>query len=204
MKADQALLLCTCVPFIIGITLCGEGAPKPKEFPMTVPDFAATPGEELDEAVNRVAQSYHGAALELVRQLRKGGLPNDRTVYLVYLLGQLRAVYAVTILIDNIHLEAEKVDPKDRIGRWGPYPAQQALARIGKPAVNMILDRIGKENSELRRKLMCLVICDVDGNEIGRLLLRARLDKASGVEKNNLDLALKYMKEVAAAQAPKN
>ncbi len=148
-----------------------------KEYVTKLPDFRVQSAEETDKAVDQVVKTYHDALANVIGQLRDGNLANEGKVHAIYLLGQLRATASVAVLIDNIDLKARKVDPKGGIGRWGMYPAQEALAKIGNPAVNMILDKLPAEKVELRRKLMCFVLSDVEGKNFSRLLLKLRLEE---------------------------
>ena len=164
-----------------------------KQYLIKLPDFRAPPSEDMSYAVDKVIESYDSIAASILEQLRDHQLSNEGKVYAIYLLGRLRANPAVPILLDNIAFKATKVDPKGGIGRWGMYPAQEALVRIGTPAVNMILDRLPTEREEIRRKLMCSVISDVEGKTFGKLVIKIRYDEESDpANKENLQLALKY------------
>jgi hypothetical protein len=165
-----------------------------KEFSLRIPDLQARPSEKTDQAVDQVVQTYQAAIAHLIDQLRDAGISKPAKVHAVYLLGQLRATAAVTPLLEQIDLKAEQVDPKGGIGRWGLYPAQEALARIGNPAVQMILDVLPREKDELRRKLMCHVLSDVEGTEFAKLLVQMRRDKETdAARKANLELALRVL-----------
>ena len=140
---------------------------------MQIPDFQSRDLAVIDSAASTLVQSYRSLTDNLVKLLRDGNLPTEKKVYVIYLLGQLRAVSAVTILIDHIDLKAPKVD-SDAIGRWGLYPAQEALVRIGTPAVNAVIDKLPTEKNELRRQLMCAVLSDALGSRVADAMLRFR------------------------------
>jgi len=146
--------------------------------------------------VNQVTESYYKVVDELMRQFYDPGLSDEDRVYVIYLLGELRAHKAISVLIKYIDLKATRNDPKTRIARWGPYPAQEALVKIGRHAVWMILDKLPDEKNELRRRLMSHVIIDVHGRDIGAILIRKRLD----LEKDparwaNLEAAQQYFEQ---------
>src|SRR6266446_4707465 len=151
--------LCVLLMSILSI-FGGSAMSNDKEYVVKIPDFRAQPSENMSQSVDQAVKSYHEIIADLMGQLRQGGLSNEGKVYDIYLLGQLRATEAVTILIGNIDFKASKVDPKGGIGRWGMYPAHEALSKVGAPAVNMILDKLASERNDLRRKLMCFVISD--------------------------------------------
>ena len=167
---------------------------KEKEYVVRIPDFQAQLSELTSKAVDQVAKSYREVIGDIKGQLDQGHLSNEGRVYAIYLLGQLRAAEAVTVLIENIDFTAARVDSKVGIGRWGMYPAQEALGKIGTPAVNIILEKLPTERDGLRRKLMCLVISDVEGKAVGTMLVKVRFDEESDASrKASLGLALQVM-----------
>jgi len=189
MKHQFAALLTF---FVLAIAHADENSDmKAKQFVISVPAFKQN-GVGLDASVNNAVHAYYDAVDEILRQMRQENLSNEGKVYCAYLLGELRAAKAISILLKNIDLKAEKIDPKIAGVRWNVYPAQDALAKIGMPAVHMILDRLGKEENEDRRKLMCRVIAKVEGKEIGKGRVTIAKEKASDeTAKRNLELAAK-------------
>lgn len=167
------------------------------EYVIKIPDFRGQASDNMNQTVDEVVKSYHQITVDIIGQLRQANLSNEGMVYCIYLLGQWRAAEAVTILIEKIDLKAAKVDPKGAKGRWGMYPAQDALAKIGQPAVNVILDKLPTERDELRRKLMCNVISNVEGKDFGIILLKLRQDQESDpMKKSYLALALKILEDM--------
>jgi hypothetical protein len=151
-----------------------------------IPDFRTMTVQEMEKVVNRILKKNKRLITGLIQQLREEQLSNEGKVYAVYLLGNLRAYAAVDRLIANIDLKASSVDPKTRIGRWGPYPAQGALVKIGKPASSAVLESLSKEKDALRRKLMCAVLVDVEGKEISQIRIRKKLKTEPYPEKQSL------------------
>lgn len=165
-----------------------------KEYTVKIPDFRTRPSAQVGPAVNQLVDTYRAVAANLIGQLRDGDLSNAGKVHAVYLLGEWRAVGAVSTLLTQIDLKAEVADPAGGIGRWGMYPAQEALSKIGMPAVNMILDLLPGEKNELRRKLMSFVISDVVGKDFGKVLVGQRREKeADPTRRANLEFALKVL-----------
>ena len=115
-------------------------------------------------------------------------------VYAIVLLGQLRAANAVTTLIEHIDFKPARKDTSGGIGRWGPHPAQEALVKIGTPAVNMVLDKLPAENNDLRRQLMCAVISDALGPKVADATLRFRFaDEQNPSHRANLEAAIRLI-----------
>ncbi len=131
---------------------------------------------------------------DLVRQLGDATVSNEGKVYAIYLLGQLRAAPAVTVLLEHLDLRANKTDPAGGIGRWGTYPAQEALVKIGTPAVNMILDKLPLEGNQVRRQLMCAVISDAVGKKVADAMLRFRYEEEQNpLLRTNLEAAIRLL-----------
>lgn len=163
-----------------------------KDFRISIPDFTAASEKEGDEAANQVLESYQNVTGELIRQVADRNSSANAKTLAAYVLGQLRAERAVTTLAANIDLKAPRIDPKDRKGRWGEFPAQEALHKIGIPAAAEVMARLRTEENELRRKLMVKVIRGVYGDDLGRRFVQNRITKETDpMHKQNLNLALK-------------
>ncbi len=67
----------------------------------------------------------------------------------------------------------------------GHVPSSRALVKIGLPAVDVILrSYVPMENNTLRCHLMCEVLQDVLGKDLGVFVLKQRLEKEADPEKN--------------------
>jgi hypothetical protein len=164
------------------------------------PDFKKLDYEKANQAVERdqLRQLCSEYVTNLVNQLRGGQLSNDNKVLAIYLLGWLRPTDSTSIqyLIDTVDFKASKLDSKTGLRRWGEYPAQEALMKIGKPTVAPILHYLPQETNELRRQLMCFVIKKVGNTEA----LFAQINQMLGDELNanrraNLEAAFKELKK---------
>jgi hypothetical protein len=113
---------------------------------------------------------------------------HDRKEIAIQLLGELRAVAAVDLLLDNIELTLPgyifEADPLTM------YPCTAALIQIGQPSVNGILLRLDRPQSDRRRYLYAVVVQDAAGRQGGRLQLEAELLRVRARE-DNLDAMLK-------------
>lgn len=191
-----------CMFFMLSAKAAAEDAHVPSEVDLT----KVTP-EERDKETTRLTEVRFWLIEDLLGQLetvRKGS--GKGTEHIIYLLGQLRAVKAVKVLTDMIDYKATIGDDKNKIARWGPFPAQEALSNIGMPAVDEILRRIGKEADAARRDLMCIVIHEVVGTDVGRFMLARKFEAETiATNKANLQAALDnpiLRKEVPAKPAP--
>jgi hypothetical protein len=146
------------------------------EYGKVPPDFSALSYNEANEAVENEDVLINGEKVKTVgseyvenilHQLRSGKLSSDNKTLAIYFLGELRTsdTNAINFLIENIDFKTTRIDPinKSRIQilRWSEHPAKEALIRIGKPAVNPILDDLPNENSKLRRSILCEVLREV-------------------------------------------
>jgi hypothetical protein len=129
-----------------------EGSTKMN--PIRIPDFSTTSEKEADEATTQVVKSYDQIVVELMSQIQKEKATREGLVYCVYLLGEFRALRAVSLLVDHIDLEATRIDPKLRKGRWGVYPAEEALVKIGDHSVREVLAKLAAEENKRRRVRM--------------------------------------------------
>jgi len=181
------------------------------------PNFSKLPYKEADEAafleddlIGREAKTICPEYItNLVNQLRYGQLDNDNKVLAIWLLGELHPIDAnsIDVLIEYVDLKATKLDPKTRIRRWGDYPAEEALIKIGMPTVNHILNHLSTETNELRRHLMCVVLVEVegkkgevfngaDGKAITQNQIKHKLaDESDSTRRANLEAALKELEK---------
>jgi hypothetical protein len=168
--------------------------PNGKSILIQVPDFRTSASGVLSSGVDKAAQGYHDVTNEIIAQIQSGKLPNEGMLYAIVLLGQWRAANAVTTLIEHIDFQPAGKDPSGGIGRWGPYPAQDALVKIGTPAVNMVLDKLATEHNNLRRQLMCAVISDALGKRVADAMLRFRHEEERDPShRANLDAAIRLL-----------
>jgi len=141
MKRSFYTGICILLAGVVALAVTGPETNNCYE--LVVPDYDAMPEAKADEMTLAMLKTYGAATSELIRQLHKPNMPNMAKVKIIYLLGELRVLAATGVLIKNINLAAERMDPKDRIARWGPYPAREALVKIGPYASRMIMQIIG-------------------------------------------------------------
>ena len=181
----------------------------------TNPNYIATPPNFGDMSYDEADKAVYGILWPvvtkektlgpkfvpgLVDQLRHGKLTDEKKVLVIYILGCLRPKDedSVEVLIENIDLKAPHLDPAYGIPRWGEYPAEEALVRIGVPAIDPILNHLPNEGNALRRHLMCGVLKDkhVEGKEAANNRLKERLAREPDPSKRvNLELSLKELEK---------
>ncbi|MCD4825694.1 MAG: hypothetical protein K8S55_13960 [Phycisphaerae bacterium] len=188
-------LITTCL-FVAGVLLAGDKSNtkvKATEYVFVLPSFDAVSIKDADKAANNSVDAYYKAVRYLLTQLRNSKTPAAKT-YTIYLLGTFRAKQAVWDLVKIIDFKATHVDPKTRIGRWGPYPAQEALSKIGFPSVEPIVKALGKEENQTRRKLMLMVLLDVLGKDVAQFVLQRASKTATDKEKPRYEKATSLLK----------
>lgn len=160
-----------------------EGAEVTPEKPaFRIPDFKSVSYPSGDAEVNQVSEAYQSAITELKKQLWTKELSGEQQTYVIYLLGELRAVTAATLLVEHIDFETPVVDLKIAMGRWGPYPATEALVKIGRPSVKEILAKAQRKQNDSRLKQMAIVIRAVEGIKVARLRVQDAITNAPNAE----------------------
>ncbi|MHC4867717.1 MAG: hypothetical protein ACYTEX_26905, partial [Planctomycetota bacterium] len=135
--------------------------------------------DETDEVIEQAMKTYSRTVSDLARRLKEPDASNMTKVKMIYALGQLRALAARMILIENINLLAEQMDPTVRIARWGPYPAREALVNIGRPRSWMLLGVIGSQKfREARVDGYAEVLAGIEGPEGAVMKLKDRMRQA--------------------------
>lgn len=131
-----------CILLVSVVTLVVTGAEIKTSYEFALPEYRTMPEDKADEMTMAILKTYYASTSELIRQLHGRNMPNMAKVKIIYLLGELRVLVATGVLIENINLTAERMDPKTRFPRWGRHPAQEALVKIGPYASQMIMNII--------------------------------------------------------------
>jgi len=106
---------------------------------------------------------------------------HERQVQICYALGELRAEQAIDDLIPHLPLRVEPTVNK-RLPRWGEFPVREALAKIGHPAAQKLLVRLGGETAEEFRQAAVDVILMV----YTPALARSAIEQQAASEANPL------------------
>ena len=150
-----------------------------------------------DKEVDATLAAYDRAVADLLREAERGPI-SDTRIYAFYLLGELRARAAVPTLVAAINFEPADASYRKFVRGlhpgWGRYPAQEALVKIGSPAVAPILAALGKEEGAIRRELMVGVLRKVLGKDVAELVLQKALEAAAPAEKARYEQAKALLK----------
>jgi hypothetical protein len=179
MKISAIRLFAAAVLFSFSLGMGGT-ASRPVS---TVPQFAALTQTAASDAANKLVADRRTLETDLLGQFDDAATPDDRRVFLIYLLGQLRSQNAATSLAKSIDFSAPFVDPKTNVGRWGPYPVVDALINIGGTAKTVALEALSTDTNELRTNLFVTVLHDIDGAKMGRISLQLYLESVKEPER---------------------
>lgn len=111
----------------------------------------------------------------------------------ILLLGDLRASEAIVVLLENIEYMNPRSDVADRL--QGPefwFPAVESLIKIGMPAIDPVVDRLGREDKDGVVRRNCLAtVRNILGLELAKTKLQLSIGNASDAAiKKNLSAAL--------------
>jgi hypothetical protein len=114
-----------------------------------------------------------------------------------FLIGEIRNPRATNVLIENILVTADVPTHYTRIPLWGPYPCQDALAKIGKPAEWRLIQLLsGTESNEMKAGAL-KVIQHIEGWRGAVLVLEEAWEKAGVHERKNLTPILERARKEA-------
>ena len=138
------------------------------------------------------------ALLQLAERRIAAGIKeaDDPGVFAIRLLGDYRAEEAVPLLARNVALLTNTNKAVFSADLWLGSRCAASLAKIGKPASRECLARLGDPGTETEVYLLSLVIRQVEGEEVARLLIdRAIAKEDDQARKARLtDIAKKYFK----------
>jgi len=120
-------------------------------------------------------------------------------------LGQMRAVEAMGVLLDNIGImDPHGSDKPFSVENY--HPAVGALRAIGKPASLAAIQAInqmdpsagatvdGLQKADFRIRLLALVVVGVEGQDEGEFMLNKAMEKADAGHKAMFEKAVKYLR----------
>ena len=174
--------------------------------------ISALTGENLKDR-EKAAEAIRKEHAELIKQLielagkeaershpedvESSYLWHDSKHLAMLLLGDLHAVEAVSVLLENLEYKNPNsiyvYEPLDK-GGW--YPAAAALSKIGMPAVGPTIEKLGSYAPKSKgSELCCWVVKKILGIKLARLRVQIAIEEARDTNvKQNLAAALPYFK----------
>lgn len=158
--------------------------------------------EQAAEAVHNEHTELIKRLIQLAAQKVERRFPDDPTSSYPWhdskhlsllLLGDLRAVEAVLVLLENLEYKNPKtILVWEQLGIGGWYPAAEALSKIGTPAVGPTIDKLGAYPPEARGNLICCwILREILGVRLARLRLQIAIEETKDeAVKTNLTAAL--------------
>jgi len=186
-----------CATMLItgALSFCGYELGKMKaveeQVMFSIPNFSTISKQEGNTAANLFVDNLHTLGDDIVKQLQDVKTSPEGRLFAIYLSGELRDSRACTHLIKYIDFKAPFRDPALRIARWGTYPSQEALTKIGVHGVQLVLLAIGDEVDKTRLGLLVDVIRDIYGDQIAKVIIREAAAKAE--KKENMLKALEML-----------
>jgi len=165
--------------------------------------------EIRQEGAAKIRERYKQTVQELTKLAAEEArpLPSERAEDVTYpwsdskhlamlLLGDLRAAEAVSVLLENLEYRNPKRLSGSYLFEADFFPAAEALVRIGIPAVDPVIERLGGyQESCLGRRLCLVVLRQVLGTELAQARLEIAIEAAKhDTSGRNLASALAELK----------
>jgi len=114
----------------------------------------------------------------------------------VLLLGDLRAVEAVPVLLENLEYKNPRSIVTEYLDKGGWYPAVEALSKIGIPAIGPTIEKLGRYPPKSKgNELCCWMLKKILGVKLARLRLQIAIEETRDeAVKNNFTTVLPYFK----------
>ena len=139
--------------------------------------------EERSQAIKSIAQILNFQTTRETRPQIAGAIK---------IAGILRASELSQTLVDLIDFQEFEIRPTLR-----PFSPKQdciavaALIQIGNPAIEPTLQRLAIENDPMNRLMCVTVIKEVEGDDLGKLVLAKAIEREKGERKANLQEGFK-------------
>jgi hypothetical protein len=100
---------------------------------------------------------------------------------------------SVKVLSKYITFARDHEVPHGREPLWGRYPVVEALIKIGRPAIPIMIANLENSTDILVRELSARVIRYIEEPEIGKVIIEIAMKKqADAAKKKKLQASLKY------------
>ncbi len=140
----------------------------------------ADTAESAREASRQLSEMISGLGRYLVSTLNNQDLLPETRAEACYLLGMLRFEQGVEALAQHIDFEYILTKEMSRIPRWSAHPCQEALIRIGKPSVGILLELIKMNDSRKIRDFALMALYAIEGVASAKFLLKKEYDESVG------------------------
>lgn len=156
--------------------------------------------QTFENAANDLYVERQNLSRELLSILQDTKSSNFQKCSAAYFLGEMRIPDAVFALAEHVTLRKEASDYLVKgLPVMKEYPAVEALIKIGKPSTIQMIRNLEDSSDSLFRELSTRVIRDVEGADIGRIIIQKAIKKqANSKKKERLQAALssKYLTDV--------
>jgi hypothetical protein len=180
------------VPWFLAVSLLAALVSGEAEKPCQIVESLreAKSEAEMDEEINRFARQKLALVQDLISLLRETRRSSVR-VRACYLLGELRDPRATRALADHLLLEADVPAAITKRPRWGPFPCQEALIKIGKPVESQLMKILADPSRAEAMKAAALhVLQSIEGWRGAVYVLEQELEGADSAAREGLEKAL--------------
>jgi len=204
MRGLRIILLAVCVS-VTTVCLSVGGVLSPY-----VTGLKSMNQQEREKAAEAIREQHQQLIQELIElaAVKVKPVPSKSTQDVEYirhaakhlaivLLGDLHAVEAVPVLLDNLEYRNPHILVFTSYLEEGQlYPATEALSKIGMPAVGPVIDKLGKfSEQEKGYSICCWIIKEILGLRLGKVRLEMAIEEAKDeTVRKNLTAALPYFK----------
>lgn len=173
------ILIGTCA-MVVGVAAVGfarmDEDARPTGRRDQIAGIAHLSTKERMELIDELSRERGEIQRDLIRELRHT-TSEEIKITAAFLLGIYRMEEAVRHLAEVITLESKQDELYKRLPLWSRYPVVEALIRIGKPSVRVMIQNIASSDDKKVRELSAKVIRYVEGREIGRIVLEKAAEK---------------------------
>lgn len=157
MIVYSCFVLCT-----ISSLIKGDAGSEERTYVLKVKEFSVLERQARDEVVDGLTKAYDACIDDLINQVKASKQNDMSRAYPIYLLGRMRGSKAVSLLIDNIDWSYDGNETSIHPGKWGKFPALEALSAIGLPSVFQGVERLAIEEKPQRREMLCSLLAGIE------------------------------------------
>jgi hypothetical protein len=158
-------------------------------------DYATMTRHELVQSLGKASEEKINLENEIVESL-KSNQPHEKMAA-IFLSGIYRVPEAAPQLARMIDFRDPQLEDDRKMSLWDQYPAAQALASIGIPAVSHMVGNLATGDDVNVRELSARVLRVVLGRDLAREAVRLAIEKNRGDQKKVVKLqdSLSYFED---------
>lgn len=187
------LVLAATIISLAPFSVCAAGPPE---------TLNALRQAKSEKELDQVIAEFNRSNIELIQSLTEflgEAKTPEAKVRACFLLGETRSPRATRALVEHILLQVESPERYTKTPLWGPYPCQDALAKIGKAAEDVLLETLAGHSGHEVKAAALKVLQRIEGWRGAVFMLEQAWERAGLEERKSLEKIIEQARKEAGS-----